>query len=78
MIGHRKSSLASIVALTALAAGVDAFGGLGSGPSGQHVRNDPRREKTPEDLARLAKAEEKRRRKAAKRATQPEQEGGEG
>lgn len=35
-------------------------------PTAYQTRRDPDREKTPEDLERMTKAEEKRRRKAAK------------
>jgi hypothetical protein len=41
---------------------------LGGGPSGQSIRENPLREKTPEDIARMEAARAKQARKAAKRA----------
>ncbi len=42
--------------------------GLLRRPSAAQVRHDPRREKTPEDLAAIAAAEAKRAKRAAKKA----------
>lgn len=52
-----------LLALTALA----MMPGMGGGPLAADIRNDPDREKTPEDLERIAAAQRKRERKAALR-----------
>lgn len=39
------------------------YPGFGGGPSGYSIRNDPNREKTPQDIEKLKKAKEKRERK---------------
>lgn len=59
------------------ALGVDGFGGLWrSRTSSQKVRNDPRREKTPDDLAAIAAASERRARREAARKSQANQSKG--
>jgi hypothetical protein len=45
-----------------------AMYGMGGGRSAAAERNDPNREKTPEDLARIAAAQRKRERKAKRRS----------
>ena len=42
--------------------------GLFGPPSAAYQRNDPEREKTPEDLAAIAASQAKRQRKAARKA----------
>jgi len=53
-----------LLAMTAMMAG--SFG-MGGGRSSSAERHDPDREKTPEDLERMAAAQRKRERKAARR-----------
>lgn len=59
---HRRSPVMAMMALTALA----MMPGMGGGPLAADIRNDPNREKTPEDLERMAAAQRKRDRKAAR------------
>ena len=63
---RRSNQAQKVLAATALL-GSAYLGGLGARRKSSHaVRNDPDREKTPLDLKRMAAAEAKRRRKAAK------------
>lgn len=59
-----KSKMAGLMAMTALAAGACGWGY--GGHSSYATRNDPDRQKTPEDLERMTAAQSKRERKAAK------------
>lgn len=68
---RRKSALMGILAATAMLAGSYGFG-MGGGRSSAMERNDPNREKTPEDLERMAAAQRKRDRKAARKGPQNE------
>jgi hypothetical protein len=61
--------VAGLIAMAALAMG-GSFGLGGNGPSSQQIRNDPRREKTTKDLARMEAAQRKRDRKAARKGPQ--------
>jgi hypothetical protein len=63
---RRTPSAIGLIALTAMLAGAGMYLPGGGGPSGQSIRNDPDREKTPEDLRKLEAARLKRERKAAK------------
>lgn len=58
-----RRSAASLLAATAMLAGLL---GIGGGRSSAMERNDPNREKTPQDLERMAAAQRKRDRKAAR------------
>lgn len=63
-----NSKTRAIMTVTAMLAGVGGFmPGFSERNPAQQRRNDPSRPKTAEDLDKLAKAEEKRRRKAARR-----------
>lgn len=65
---RRQSAMMGLIAGAAcLAGGLPGFGG---GPSGADIRNDPSREKTPQDLERMAAAQRKRDRKAARKGPQ--------
>jgi hypothetical protein len=59
-----RGSAAGVLAMAALLAGSL---GVGGGQLAADVRHDPRREKTPQDLERMAAAQRKRDRKAARR-----------
>lgn len=60
----RSSSMIGLLAMTAMLAGSL---GIGGGRSSAMERNDPNREKTPEDLERMETAQRKRDRKAARK-----------
>lgn len=65
---RRRSALMGLIAGAAcLAGGLPGFGG---GPLAADIRNDPNREKTPEDLESMAAAQRKRDRKAARKGPQ--------
>ena len=66
---RRRSPLVMglIAGAACLAGGLPGFGG---GPLAADIRNDPNREKTPEDLERMAAAQRKRDRKAARKGPQ--------
>ena len=63
---RRTPSAIGLMALTAMLAGAAMYLPGCGGPSGQSIRNDPDREKTPDDLRKLEAARLKRERKAAK------------
>ena len=63
---RRTPSAIGLMTLTAMLAGAAMYLPGGGGPSGQSIRNDPDREKTPDDLRKLEAARLKRERKAAK------------
>jgi hypothetical protein len=65
---RRKSTLAGVLAVTAMLGGPFFFGG--GGRSAAMDRNDPNREKTPDDLERMSAAQRKRDRKAARKYPQ--------
>lgn len=70
-----RSALTNLMAMSAIIGG--AYMGLSMparNPS-QQEREDPRREKTPQDFERMAKAEAKRRRKAGKKNQPSNREG---
>lgn len=60
---RRRSPVMAMMALTALA----MMPGRGGGPLAADIHNDPSREKTPQDLERMAAAQRKRDRKAARK-----------
>lgn len=62
-----RKSMVGLLAMTAMLAGCGMYG-MGGGRSSAAERNDPDRLKTPQDLARLAAAQLKRERKAARKA----------
>lgn len=65
---RRSAMMMGLIAGAAcLAGGLPGFGG---GPLAADIRNDPNREKTPEDLERMAAAQRKRDRKAARNGPQ--------
>ena len=60
------SGMMGLMAATAMLAGAFGFG-MGGGRSSYAERHDPDREKTPEDLERMAAAQRKRDQRAARR-----------
>jgi len=62
-----RKSMAGLLAMTAMLAGCGMYG-MGGGRSSAAERNDPDRPKTPQDLERMAAAQLKRERKAARKA----------
>lgn len=67
-----KMGVGGILAMTAMMMGAGGMAwngipGLGRYPSGASIRNDPDREKTPEDLKKIEKARIKREQKSLKK-----------
>lgn len=68
----QKHPSKSALGLTAMLASLGVHPGMprGGGPSAASIRNDPKREKTPEDLRRMEAARKKFNEKAARRRKQ--------
>ena len=63
----RRSRLPALAFIAGAMAMAGTFGLPGGGPSAASIRHDPRRPKTPKDLERMAAAQRKRDRKAARK-----------
>jgi hypothetical protein len=66
----RRSPLAAALVLPIMCGMMSMMPGWSAGNPSQQERNDPNREKTPQDLERMAAAQRKRDRKAARKGPQ--------